>query len=107
MKTFFTILCFLLTVFSLSAQENATPKDPKQETRAMSASEAHAHFQARNASLAKRKAVLRTELKGHNNKEERQARTAELGQIEQAMRNNRRILEGKAVQLGQASKVAN
>lgn len=107
MKFFFTVLCFLLTVSSLSAQENTVRKDPKLVVKAMSQAELQTHFQTLNTGLAKREAVLRTELKAHRSREDRQAKAAELSQVEQAMRNNRRILEGKAVQLGQAAKATN
>ncbi|MEL7339914.1 MAG: hypothetical protein AAGM67_05450 [Bacteroidota bacterium] len=107
MKSFFTVLCFLLTVSSLAAQEKAPTKDPQKEAKALTPTEVQALFETRNTDLSIREAALRTELNARNSKVERQAKTVELKQVEQAMRNNRRILEGKAVQLSQAVKDTN
>ncbi|MFK7925348.1 MAG: hypothetical protein AB8H47_25555 [Bacteroidia bacterium] len=104
-KALLILSLLLLTAFSLSAQSPVKSTKIEVETRVLTKAEIQKSVQSEKLQLFADKKQLELQLTENLTKQERAAIEKRLEVIDQSTRNNQRILEGKAIQLGEGVEV--
>lgn len=105
MKALFTFSLLLFTILSLSAQNPVKNPKVEVETHVLTKTEIQARVQSEKSQLFADKKQVELQLTESLTKQERATVEKRLAAIDQSVRNNQRILEGKAIQLGEASRI--